>query len=65
MQEKNGTIMARPGQRLQILPSGRIFGQPEVPSSKYYTLRYLLAAALAEGESRVHFPALSDDSEAL
>ncbi len=57
--------MARPGQRLQILPSGRIFGQPEVPSSKYYTLRYLLAAALAEGESRVHFPALSDDSEAL
>ena len=35
------------------------------PSSKNYTTRYLLAAALAEGESRVHFPARSEDSEAL
>jgi 3-phosphoshikimate 1-carboxyvinyltransferase len=52
-------------QKLYIAPSGRIVGQPQVPSSKYYTLRYLLAATLADGESRVLFPAQSDDSEAL
>nr|BBH94873.1 3-phosphoshikimate 1-carboxyvinyltransferase [Thermogemmatispora argillosa] len=40
-------------------------GEPSFPSSKYYTLRYLLAATLAEGESQVFFPALSEDSEAL
>ncbi len=50
---------------MYIAPSSLIRGAPEVPSSKYYTLRYVLAAALAEGESRVHFPADSDDSEAL
>jgi 3-phosphoshikimate 1-carboxyvinyltransferase len=53
------------GRKLFISPSSRIQGEPEVPSSKYYTLRYVLAAALAEGESRVFFPAESDDSEAL
>jgi 3-phosphoshikimate 1-carboxyvinyltransferase len=36
-----------------------------VPSAKYYTLRYLLAAFLAEGESRVRNPALSDDTAVL
>ena len=35
------------------------------PSSKYHTLRYLLAAFLAEGESVVNYPALSDDSDVL
>src|SRR5438874_12775698 len=53
------------GQKLYIAPSSRIYGQADVPSSKYFTLRYLLAAALAEGESRVAFPAQSDDSDAL
>lgn len=52
-------------QRLYIAPSSRIAGEPVVPSSKYYTLRYLLAAVLADGESRVFFPAESDDSDAL
>lgn len=52
-------------QKLYIAPSTRIYGQPEVPSSKYYTLRYLLAATLAGGESRIVFPAESDDSDAL
>ena len=52
-------------QRLYIAPSSRIVGEPQVPSSKYYTLRYLLAASLADGESRVFFPAQSDDSDAL
>jgi 3-phosphoshikimate 1-carboxyvinyltransferase len=36
-----------------------------LPGAKYYTLRYLLAAFLAEGENRVHNPALSDDTAVL
>src|SRR5689334_17858124 len=36
-----------------------------LPGAKYYTLRYLLAAFLAEGESRVSNPALSDDTVVL
>jgi 3-phosphoshikimate 1-carboxyvinyltransferase len=35
------------------------------PGAKYYTLRYLLAAFLTEGESRVRNPALSDDTAVL
>ena len=48
-----------------IAPTPILRGEPIVPSSKYYTLRYVLAATLAEGESRVWFPAESDDSDAL
>jgi 3-phosphoshikimate 1-carboxyvinyltransferase len=36
-----------------------------VAGSKYYTLRYLLIALLAEGESLVRGPALSDDTAVL
>jgi len=50
---------------LHIAPSVLKTASPEVPSSKYYTLRYLLAATLAVGESRIVLPARSDDSEAL
>lgn len=50
---------------LFIAPSTLLRGEPLVPSSKYYTLRYVLAATLANGESRIHFPAESDDSDAL
>jgi len=56
---------ARPGRKLYIAPSSLLRGQPELPSSKYYTLRYVLAATLARGESTVAFPAVSEDSEAL
>ncbi|SVE41621.1 uncharacterized protein METZ01_LOCUS494475, partial [marine metagenome] len=35
------------------------------PSSKNYTTRYLLVAALADGESVVHYPAQSQDADAL
>jgi 3-phosphoshikimate 1-carboxyvinyltransferase len=52
-------------QKLFIAPSTLLPAQPEVPSSKYYTLRYVLAAALAQGESRIILPAFSDDSDAL
>src|SRR5690606_34886157 len=34
-------------------------------SSKNYTTRYLLVAALAEGESVIHYPAHSEDSDAM
>jgi len=40
-------------------------GLVRAPSSKNYTTRYLLVAALAEGESIVRFPAESDDAEAM
>ena len=35
------------------------------PGAKYYTLRYLLAALLADGVSRVRNPARSDDTRVL
>ncbi|HET9110760.1 MAG TPA: 3-phosphoshikimate 1-carboxyvinyltransferase [Ktedonobacterales bacterium] len=38
---------------------------PHLPGSKYYTLRYLLNALLADGESVVEGPALSDDTGVL
>lgn len=52
-------------QSLHIAPAQCLQGKPLLPTSKYYTLRYLLAATLAEGESRMIGPAESDDSEAL
>jgi 3-phosphoshikimate 1-carboxyvinyltransferase len=48
-----------------IAPATLLRGTPHLPSSKYYTLRYVLAAALADGISTVAYPAESDDSEAL
>jgi len=45
--------------------SERLSGRLDPPSSKNYTTRYLLVAALAEGESVVRFPAVSDDAAAL
>ena len=62
MQEEQQTT--HPQKRF-IAPSSIIRGEPVVPSSKYYTLRYLLAATCAQGESHVAFPAESDDSDAL
>jgi 3-phosphoshikimate 1-carboxyvinyltransferase len=53
------------GVALHVEPGVLQASAPEVPSSKYYTLRYVLAAALAEGESRIVLPARSDDSDAL
>ncbi len=65
MQEGTSSPSTQPGQELYIASTRLIRGEPVLPSSKYYTLRYLLAATLAEGESTVSFPAASDDSEAL
>jgi 3-phosphoshikimate 1-carboxyvinyltransferase len=38
---------------------------PAIPGSKYYTLRYLLNALLADGKSVVRNPAISEDTAAL
>src|SRR6266581_9163513 len=65
MQEDMFNVPAYTGKRLYIAPAHHIYGEPVLPSSKYYTLRYLLAATLARGESTVSFPAASDDSDAL
>lgn len=45
--------------------TGQLSGRIDPPSSKNYTTRYLLVAALAEGESLVRFPAISDDAAAM
>src|SRR5712691_1220340 len=65
MREDPSNVSAQAESKLYIAPTSLIRGEPELPSSKYYTLRYLLAATLAEGESKVSFPAVSDDSDAL
>jgi len=65
MQEEIMNTTETVGQKLYIAPTSLLRGEPTLPSSKYYTLRYLLAATLAEGESTITLPALSDDSDAL
>ncbi|MGE5672310.1 MAG: 3-phosphoshikimate 1-carboxyvinyltransferase [Mycobacterium leprae] len=50
---------------LLVYPAQRLAGVIDPPSSKNYTTRYLLAAALAEGESTILYPAVSEDSAAL
>lgn len=58
----------QPPQRVFVgPPSGerQAVRAPRLPGSKYYTLRYLLNALLAEGESVVEGPALSDDTAVL
>ncbi|GAC1643850.1 MAG: 3-phosphoshikimate 1-carboxyvinyltransferase [Ktedonobacteraceae bacterium] len=62
MQEEQKIL---PSQKRHVAPAHVLRGEPELPSSKYYTLRYLIAATCATGESRIAFPAASDDSDAL
>lgn len=50
---------------VRVYPAARLEGVINPPSSKNYTTRYLLAAALADGESLIRFPAHSEDSEAM
>ena len=65
MSEKIKSEAAQFGEKRYIAPTSLLRGKLALPSSKYYTLRYLLAATLAEGESIASFPAESEDSEAL
>lgn len=48
--------------KIRIHPCRELRGRVEAPPSKNYTTRYLLAAALAEGESLVINPSRNDDS---
>ncbi|HEU5370721.1 MAG TPA: 3-phosphoshikimate 1-carboxyvinyltransferase, partial [Ktedonobacterales bacterium] len=52
-------------QTVRIIPSGPLHGDITLPSSKYHTLRTILAALLAEGESIIDNPAQSDDTTVL
>ncbi|HEX8730259.1 MAG TPA: 3-phosphoshikimate 1-carboxyvinyltransferase [Ktedonobacterales bacterium] len=60
--------VALPPERVTVGPPAspnRATSAPRLPGSKYYTLRYLLNALLAEGESVIESPALSDDTAVL
>jgi 3-phosphoshikimate 1-carboxyvinyltransferase len=47
-----------------LISSSKINGKIAAPSSKSYTIRSLMCTALANGESRVLNPLVSDDTEA-
>ncbi|MHB8597239.1 MAG: 3-phosphoshikimate 1-carboxyvinyltransferase [Ktedonobacteraceae bacterium] len=65
MQENVDDMQSQVARTIYIAPTDIVRGNPAVPSSKYYTLRYVVAATLARGESTITLPAHSDDSEAL
>jgi 3-phosphoshikimate 1-carboxyvinyltransferase len=48
-----------------VKPTSRLKGEINALSSKNYTTRYLLLAALAEGTSTIYYPAHSEDSDAM
>ncbi|MFC4778405.1 3-phosphoshikimate 1-carboxyvinyltransferase [Paenibacillus sp. GCM10023252] len=48
-----------------VTPTPTLKGELGALSSKNYTTRYLLVAALAEGTSTIHYPAHSEDSDAM
>lgn len=50
---------------VRVKPTKRLTGDLNPLSSKNYTTRYLLAAALAEGTSEIRYPAISEDGEAM
>ncbi|RAP78079.1 3-phosphoshikimate 1-carboxyvinyltransferase [Paenibacillus montanisoli] len=48
-----------------VTPTPKLQGELQALSSKNYTTRYLLVAALAEGTSTIYYPAHSEDSDAM
>ncbi|MBJ6363254.1 3-phosphoshikimate 1-carboxyvinyltransferase [Paenibacillus sp. GCM10012307] len=48
-----------------VTPTPQLKGELQALSSKNYTTRYLLVAALAEGTSTIYYPAHSEDSDAM
>jgi 3-phosphoshikimate 1-carboxyvinyltransferase len=50
---------------VRVYPSDTLFGTLRPPSSKYHTLRSIVAALLATGSSVIRGPAESDDTEVL
>ncbi|GAC1568849.1 MAG: 3-phosphoshikimate 1-carboxyvinyltransferase [Ktedonobacteraceae bacterium] len=57
--------MTQATQTVRICPSADLHGNVLPPSSKYHTLRYLVAAMLARGICIVNDPATSDDTSVL
>lgn len=51
--------------KVMVKPAVRLAGEIQALSSKNYTTRYMLAAALAQGESEILYPAHSQDSDAM
>lgn len=50
---------------VRVYPSGPLYGTVRPPSSKYHTLRSIVAALLASGSSVIRSPAESDDTDVL
>jgi 3-phosphoshikimate 1-carboxyvinyltransferase len=50
---------------VRVIPTPKLQGEIQALSSKNYTTRYLLVAALAEGTSTIYYPAHSEDSDAM
>lgn len=48
-----------------VTPTRKLQGEIQALSSKNYTTRYLLVAALSEGTSTIMYPAHSEDGEAM
>ncbi len=48
-----------------VTPVASLNGEIQALSSKNYTTRYLLVAALSEGTSTIYYPAHSEDSDAM
>lgn len=50
---------------IRVIPTSHLQGEINALPSKNYTTRYMLTAALAEGTSRILYPAHSEDSDAM
>jgi len=50
---------------VRVTPTPILKGEIQALSSKNYTTRYLLVAALADGTSTIYYPAHSEDSDAM
>lgn len=50
---------------IRVYPSGPFYDTVRLPSSKYHTLRSIVAALLASGSSVIRSPAESDDTDVL
>ena len=57
--------MMETAKTVRVYPSGPLYGVVRPPSSKYHTLRSILAALLATGSSVIRGPAESDDTDVL
>jgi 3-phosphoshikimate 1-carboxyvinyltransferase len=51
--------------KVLVQPTRKLVGDINALSSKNYTTRYMLVAALADGESTLMYPAHSEDSDAM